>query len=69
MHWSAALLNFLLEELWTEREIRMLVGPIDRLPPSRYPQAVAVALALRHSWRQDTLKRAVKRLGLSTEDL
>ena len=69
LKWSPSLLAFLLDELWTERELRLFVESLNRLPRSRYPQAVAVALALRHSWRQDHLQLAAKRLGLPTDGL
>jgi hypothetical protein len=38
---------------------------------SRYPQAIAVAIALRHSWQPDQLTRLARRLGiaLSAKDL
>jgi hypothetical protein len=41
------------------------------LPVRCYPQAIAVAIALRHSWQPDQLTRLAKRLGiaLSTNDL
>ena len=69
LKWAPSLLAFLLEELWTERELSLFVEGLNRLPRSRYPQAVAVALALRHSWRQDHLQLAAKRLGLQTDGL
>lgn len=69
LKWSPSLLAFLVEELWTERELSLFVEGLNRLPQSRYPQAVAVALALRHSWRQDHLQLAAKRLGLPNDGL
>lgn len=69
--WSRALLNLLLDELHTERLFTELVGSSRHLRVSRYPQAIAVAIALRHSWQPDQLTRLAKRLGiaLSAKDL
>jgi hypothetical protein len=39
-----------------------LVGNLDRVPRRRWPQVVAIALALRHSWRRKGLERIAKRL-------
>ena len=69
--WSRTLLNLLLDELHTEDLFTDLVGSSRHLPLSRYPQAIAVAIALRHSWQPDQLTRLAKRLGiaLSAKDL
>jgi hypothetical protein len=67
--WSPALLRLLLEELWIEDELVSLIGAPGRLSVSRYPQAIAVALALRHSWRPDDLRGVAKRLGISDLNL
>jgi len=69
MTWSPALLRLLLEELWIEDELVSLIGALSRLSASRYPQAVALSLALRHSWRPDDLTRVAKRLGIRHVDL
>ena len=69
LRWSAALLRLLLEELWVDEEFRQIVDRPTRIPIVEYPRAVAIALALRHSWRRDDLKRTAKRLGLSVRDL
>jgi len=64
--WSRALLWLLLDELQSEDDLFLeIVGPLDRIPPKRFPQAVAIALALRHSWLQSDLARIAKRLGIS----
>ena len=47
-----------------DEEIATFVGAVDRLPPDRVPQAVAMAIALRHSWREDDLRRVTTRLKL-----
>jgi hypothetical protein len=57
----------LLEDLHVEDEVIELIGNLDRLPVHRYPQAVAVALALRHSWRPDDFEELVDRLGLGNK--
>lgn len=63
--WSPTMLRLLLQEMWVEDEFTQIVGPSASLPISRYPQAVAFAIALRHSWRRDDLQRIARRLGLS----
>ena len=62
--WSAALVRAILDELYVEDEVVALLGLIDELPPRRYPQVLAVALAVRHSWRPDDLQDLAKRLHL-----
>jgi hypothetical protein len=63
--WSRTLLNVLLDELHTEQLFTQLVGSTRHLPVRRYPQAIAVAIALRNSWRADDLARLAKRLRIS----
>ena len=63
--WSRPLLNVLLDELHIEPLFAALVGSTRQLPVRRYPQAIAVAIALRHSWRADDLARLAKRLRIS----
>ena len=63
--WSASLLEPLIEELYIDESIEDLLGEHPRdLPARRYPEAIAVALILRHSWRADDLAWIVQRLGL-----
>jgi hypothetical protein len=52
----------LLNELVVGDDLRQLIGPLDELPVHRYPQAVALALALRYSYREDLLRNFVRRL-------
>jgi hypothetical protein len=61
----------LLDELNIDAMFTELVGRPHGLPARRYPQAIAVALALRHSWRREELMKFAKRLGvkLSAKDL
>jgi hypothetical protein len=60
--WSRALLKLVVGELFPDDLFKGLVGNLDRVPRRRWPQVVAIALALRHSWRRDGLKRIAKRL-------
>jgi len=63
--WSRTLLALLLDELHVDAVFRELVGDPRHLPTRRYPQAIAVAIALRHSWRPDDLAHLAKRLGIA----
>ena len=69
--WSRALVSVLLDELHPDDLFTKMIGAPNRLTPSQFPQAVAIALLLRHSWRQADLTRIAKRLGiaLSTKTL
>jgi hypothetical protein len=58
--------NVLIEELYVEEEFNTLLGDPKSLPRRRYPQAVLLALALRHSWRPDDLACILRRLGIRT---
>jgi hypothetical protein len=59
------LLELLIEELYIDESIDDLLGEHPaNLPARRYPEAIAVALILRHSWRADDLAWIVERLGL-----
>jgi len=62
LHWSATLINVLLDELIVGDELEELIGPTRQLPRARYAQAVAVALAVRYSYREDLLRAFVRRL-------
>ena len=63
--WSRALVSLLLEELQPDDLFAEIVGTPNRLTPSQFPQAVAIALLLRHSWRQVDLTRVARRLGIT----
>ena len=69
--WSRALVSVLLDELHPDNLFDEIVGPPHRLRPAQLPWAVAIALLLRHSWRQADLTRIARRLGirLSTKTL
>jgi len=64
-------MTVLLDELNIDAMFTDLVGRPQGLPTRRYPQAIAVALALRHSWRREELMKFAKRLGvkLTAKDL
>ena len=63
--WSRALVSLLLNELQTDDLFIEIVGAPNRITPSRFPQAVAIALLLRHSWRQVDLTQIARRLGIT----
>ena len=66
LRWSASLLELLIEELYIDESIEALLREHPQaLPRRRYPEAIAVALILRHSWRADDLACIVERLGLN----
>ena len=62
--WSPMLLRLLLEDIRPDELFLDIVGKPDRLAAKRYPQAIAVALALRHSWQRQDLFTFSKRLGV-----
>lgn len=63
--WSRALLKLLVDELYPDDLFTELVGTLDRVPRRKWPFVIAVAVALRHSWRPDDLARIAKRLHVS----
>ena len=69
--WSRGLMATLLEDLNIDGAFTELVGRPQGLPTRRYPQAIAVALALRHSWRREELVKFARRFGvkLTAKDL
>jgi hypothetical protein len=60
--WSRALLKLVVRELYPDDLFSELIGNLDRVPRQRWPQVVALAVALRYSWRKDGLARIVKSL-------
>ena len=62
---SCALLKLLVEELYPDDLFTELVGDLDRVPLRRWPQVVAIAVALRHSWRRAGFATIGKRLHVS----
>ena len=60
--WSRALLKLVVRELYPDDLFSELIGNLDRVPRRRWPQVAALAVALRHSWRQNGLAQIVKSL-------
>ena len=59
-------MEVLLEELYVDDGLEKLLGKApSALQVRQYPQAVAVALILRHSWRADDLACILERLGMT----
>jgi len=63
--WSRALLKLVVEELYPDDLFWELIGNLDRVPRRKWPCVLAIAVALRHSWRRDGLARIAKRLRVS----
>lgn len=61
---TRALLLLVLEELFISDDFDELVGDPATIPLSRFPQAIAMAVALRHSWRWDDLESVADALDL-----
>jgi hypothetical protein len=60
--WSPALFRLLVDELVQSDDFDKLIGPLDSVPKYRYPQVIAVALAVRFSYREDLLRRFMARV-------
>lgn len=65
LSWTPVLFRLLIEDFRVDELFVDVVGKPDKLPARRYPQALAVALALRHSWQRNTLLMIAKRLGVT----
>jgi hypothetical protein len=63
--WSRVLLKSVVEELFPDDLFTELIGNLDRVPPRQWPRVMAIAVALRHSWRRDGLARIARRLRVS----
>ena len=71
LQWSRALLKLVVRELYPDDLFSELIGNLERVPRRRWPQVVALAVALRHSWRQHGLVQIVRSLHVprqSAED-
>ena len=65
LDWSPALLATLLEELRENDGLEALLGPMRKdLAVVIYPQVIALAIILRHSWQPQDMQRILKTLGL-----
>jgi hypothetical protein len=64
LSWTPALLALLLDELYVDELFTDVVGEPDTIPPHGYASAVAVAIALRHSWHTNDLAAIADRLGV-----
>jgi hypothetical protein len=56
------LIAAVLEELYVEEGVTELLGDVAAIPVRRFPQVIALALALRHSWRKDDFAQMIARL-------
>ena len=63
--WSRALVKLIVGEQFLDDLFTALVGHLDRVPPRQWPRVLAIAVALRHSWRRDGLARIARRLRVS----
>ena len=62
LKWTRALFLLVLEELSIGDEFDEILGNPEKISPARYPQAVAMAIALRYSWRPDYLAEVASQL-------
>jgi hypothetical protein len=65
LRWSRALVKLIVEELFPDDLFTDLVGDLDRVRPQNWPHILAIAVALRHSWRRDGLTGVARRLRVS----
>ena len=63
--WSRALVKLVVAELFPDDLFTQLVGNLDRVPRRQWPHVIAIAVALRHSWRRDGLSRVERQLRIS----
>ncbi|MGE3841254.1 MAG: ParB/RepB/Spo0J family partition protein [Vicinamibacterales bacterium] len=64
LSWSPMLLRLLLEDIRPDDLFLEVLGKPDRIGVKHYPRALAIALALRHSWQRQDLLTFSKRLGV-----
>ena len=62
--WSRELIDLLLDELHVSDEFDDLVGRVPPSAPVNYPQLLALALVLRHSWFPEDLTRIIAETGV-----
>ena len=63
--WSRARVKLIVEELFPDDLFTELVVHLDRVPSRQWPHVLAIAVALRHSWRRDGLANVARRLRVS----
>ena len=66
LQWSRALLKLVVHELYPDDLFSELIGNLERVPRRRWPQVIALAVALRRSWRRDGLTQLVRSLRITT---
>ena len=59
LRWSRELIDLLLDELHVSDEFDDLIGRVPPSAPVNYPQLVALAVILRHSWYPEDLARII----------
>ena len=62
--WSRELIDLLLDELHVSDEFDDLIGRVPPSAPVNYPQLLALALVLRHSWFPEDLTRIIAETGV-----
>ena len=62
--WSRELIDLLLDELHVSDEFDDLIGRVPPSAPVNYPQLVALAVILRHSWFPEDLTRIIAETGV-----
>lgn len=66
LEWSPALFLAVLQELAVGDEFKQILGDPSSIPPSRYPQAIAVAIALKQRWYPGSLDDFVASLDVGS---
>lgn len=65
LRFSAELFDALMDELFIgDEDFTALMGRPEQVVATKYPQAIAVALALRHSWNDVDYRDLIRRLRL-----
>ncbi len=62
---SPKLLEYVIDTINEDPDLGDVLGPIEKIPVRRYPQAVAASLALDHSWYPEPLIDFARALGIS----
>ena len=68
LRWSPAPLKVVVEEMYPDRLFADFVGDLDRVPARHWPSVLAIAVALRRSWRREGLTRLARQLHVSLAD-